>query len=33
MANEAGTTVLAIGAEPGTDFSPSAWETDLLGTD
>ncbi len=30
VADEPGTTVLVIGAEPGRIFTPSPWETDLL---
>ena len=30
VADEPGTTVLAIGAERGRIFTPSPWETDLL---
>lgn len=33
VAHEAGTTVLALGAEPGTIFTPSDWETNLLSID
>ncbi len=33
VAEEAGTVVLAIGAAPGREFSPSDWETQLLGSD
>ena len=33
MADEAGTTVLALGAEQGAVFTPSEWETDLLSAD
>ena len=30
VAKEAGTTVLAIGAEPGRIFTPSSWEAELI---
>ena len=33
MAEEAGTVVLTIGAAPGREFTPSDWETELLGPD
>jgi ethanolamine utilization protein EutQ (cupin superfamily) len=31
IAKEAGTTVLAIGAQPGRIFTPSTWEAELIG--
>ncbi len=33
VAEEAGTVVLTIGAAPGREFTPSDWETELLGPD
>ena len=30
VANQPGTTVLAIGAQPGRIFTPSSWESELI---